>query len=515
VKKWPLLLGLLLTGCMVGPDYDTPATKLPCAWGNDPLVSEEKPPLWEEIEWWKRYNDPILSGLVKDTIQANYDLKAAIAKLDIARSQLAGADAMLAPMISMVGSYSLNADSLNSTSISTQEVNGQTPVGNFAARPARYFDLVFSGFEASWEIDLFGRIRRGIESSEANVGAYHENLHNVLLSLIADVAMTYVNLRGYQQQQKVLETSLAFWDSIYRLNQDLLKAGLVTEIDVEQALASREKVKADLEPLKAEIKTTLHQLAALSSRPPTALYCLLLPPKPIPHVPPKIFAGLPSDLLKRRPDIKQAERDLAAATAAIGVAKGYYFPIFSLTGNTGYQSNFLYNFISTGSGFYSVGPGFSWPIFNFGRVAALVNAVTSRQEELFFQYKSTLFKALADVESALVKYKTESIRYGDLVKTYQASREAAQATRARFDAGKINFMTVLQADLTRQSYELDLVKSQTTMVLNSILLYKALGGGWEPARKKGCPPCVAQSNNRPHQDKGTKTGPKGRNLGKR
>ena len=500
-------LCLLLSACMVGPDYQEPYAELPDRWENGSLTAQSNAPNGKEIKWWENYRDPILSSLVTETIKTNYDLQVSFAKLCAARADLMMADANLAPEINAFGSYSLN-----SISNVLREIQGGT-IAPAAPQGSRQFQLMILGLDTSWELDLFGRLRRGIESAQANWEAYWEDLRNTRLSLIAEVAMTYVQLRGIQQQEKVLEGSLGFWESICRLNQDLLKAGLITEIDLNQAFASRDQVKASLQPMKAQIKQAIHRLSVLTSKPPTALYALLLPPKPIPQVPAHIFAGLPSDLLKRRPDIKEAERNLAAATASIGVAEGQFFPTFSLTGVTGYQSTLWNKFLLPGSDFYFFGPTFSWPIFNFGRVRAMVNETIAVQHEAFYQYKSVLFKALADVENSLVKYKTESIRYADLIKAYLASKEVAEATVARFEAGNITFITVLQAAIVRQTYELNMVGSQMTMVLDSIGLYKALGGGWEPSGG-GCQPApspcagVTQRHNSSHQDKGSKASPK-------
>jgi NodT family efflux transporter outer membrane factor (OMF) lipoprotein len=305
-------------------------------------------------------------------------------------------------------------------------------------------------------------------------------MHNVLLSLIAEVATNYINLRSYQKQLEVTNKSFQTWDAIYRLNQDLLKAGLATDIDVLQAKASRDQTEANLAPLQASIKTTIHHLSVLVGKSPTYLYGLLCKAKPIPYTPEEIFVGLPSTLLQRRPDIRAAERNLAASTAQIGVAEGSLFPIFSLTGSTfGYQSNIASKLFSPLSQFYSFGPTFSWNIVDFGRVRAMINSAIAVRDQNLYQYKNTILNALVDVENSLVNFAAQSRRYHDLKKAYEASKSASEISTLRYESGLINFITVYQTEVAYQTIELSMVQSQAALALDSVALYKALGGGWE------------------------------------
>jgi multidrug efflux system outer membrane protein len=349
------------------------------------------------------------------------------------------------------------------------------------------------GFDTVWEIDLFGRIRRGIEAADATLEAQVDDMHNVLLSLISEVAVNYINLRSYQKQLEITQKSFKEWDSIYKLNIALLKAGLATEIEVSQAEASRDQSEANLAPLQASIKATIHQLSVLIGEPPTYLYGLLCKVKPIPQIPQEFFLGLPSTLLQRRPDIRAAERNLAASTAQIGVAEGSLFPIFSLTGSTiGYQSNLASNLFSPHSAFYSFGPGFTWNIVDFGRVRAMINSAIAVRDENLYQYKNTILTALADVENALVNYGAETQHYLSLNKAYEASKKAADLSVLRYESGLINFITVYQTEIAYQVAELSLVQSQAALAIDSVALYKALGGGWELD-----PTCWTQENSTP------------------
>lgn len=464
---------------MVGPDYHKPTMEIPEKWGNAAETNQQKNPIWQEVYWWKNYKDPLLNYLVEETLKSNYDLKTAFSKICQSRALLLGAEATISPEIDATGFATKNANSLNTQQFSQQGGTPLIPAGGIGGFSNRYFNLYKTGLTTTWEIDLFGRIRRNIESAEANLEAQIEDMHNTLLSLIADVAFTYINLRGYQQQLAITQKSLEAWESIYKLNQDLLKAGLITDIEVAQSKASRDLTEASLFPLKANIKTAMHQLSVLVGKSPTCLYALLSKVKPIPAIPSEIFAGLPSELLKRRPDIREAERNLASATAQIGVAEGSLFPTFSLTGSVGYQSNLTTNLFTPASGLYSFGPSFVWPIVDFGRVRAKIEASIALHDENLYQYKSTLLKALADVENALVNYASETKRLHDLKSSYAASKNAAEISLVRYETGLINFINVLQAELTYQTTALTFMQSQTTLALNSVALYKALGGGWQ------------------------------------
>lgn len=476
----------LLSACMVGPDYHKPEMCVPEKWANASENNLKKSKdIREDMTWWENFHDPLLTQLVRETIESNYDLKVAFAKIDQARAALLGSEAALAPEIDGAGSFTHNESSLNTQRFSSQQsLNpGVLPVGGSGLAgggSSRYFNLYRLSFATTWEIDLFGRLRRGIEAADATLEAQVDDMHNVLISLIAEVAINYINLRSFQKQLEVTQKSFEAWDLIYKLNQSILKAGLVTEIDVAQAKASRDQTKASLYPLKESIKATMHQLSILTGKPPACLYGLLSPVKPIPQMPPEIFAGLPSELLRRRPDIREAERNLAAATAQIGVAEGSLFPIFSFTGSTiGYQSNFAKNFISPASGFYSFGPGFTWDIIDFGRVRAMINSAMAIRDENYYQYKSTILNALGDVENSLVNYAEEAKRYVDLKSSFEASKKAAELSLIRYESGLVNFFIVLQAGLIYQTYAITLVQSQATLSLNAVALYKALGGGWQ------------------------------------
>ncbi len=469
---------ILLSACMVGPDYEKPGTQdVPCEWANATEKNNEN--IQDEIQWWKNFNDPILTDLVTETIKSNYDLKVAFSKICQARATLLGAEASIAPEIDGIGSFSHNESSLNTSRIPTaQDVSAIGPTSG-GIGTNRYFNLYRLGLDTAWEIDLWGRIRRNIESANASLEAQVEDMHGTMLSLIAEVATTYINLRSYQKQYEIQTKAFKAWDDTYKLNQNLYDAGLATQIDVMEAKTTRDQTEAALYPLKESIKAAMHQLAVLVGKPPAALYCLLSDPKPIPKMPDEIFAGLPSELLKRRPDIRAAERNIEAYNAQIGVAMGSLFPVVTFTGTIGYQSNRSSNLMTPASGFYSFGPGFTWDIIDFGRVRSMIDASIAVKNQYYFQYKSTVLSAFADVENSLVNYAEEANHHYWLKSAFDASKTAYDVSMLRYESGLIPFIVVLQTEYAYQQNALSLAQSEATLSLNAVALYKALGGGWQ------------------------------------
>lgn len=474
-KGYSLVTLFFLGGCTVGPDYHKPNLELPSSWKND---EKSFLPISEELPWWQNYNDPILTNLIDNAIRSNVDLKTAFARIREERAYYARSVASLYPEFDASGSITHNKNSEN--------VQSFIGTGDNPTEP--YYDLFSAGVNTNWEIDLFGRLKRGEEWAQATLEAQIDDTRGVLISLIAEVAQNYINLRSYQQQLKITRKSYELWNSIYRLNQDLFESGLAIESDVLQAKASRDSIKASIYPLEASIKSAIHHLSILIGKTPEYLYTILSSPQPIPEISFDIFAGLPSELLERRPDIRSAERTLAAAQAQIGLAQGDLFPKFSLTGNFNYESNKGANFFRPPSSTYSFGPSFTWPVLDFGRIRANIDSKTAIRDESFFQYKSIVLRAFEDVENALVNLSTEENRYHNLKNSFMSQKEAADIILLRFKAGEVDFLNVLQAEITAQAMELNVIQSKATLILNTVFLYKALGGGWQkylPSKNNG------------------------------
>ncbi|MBP6951250.1 MAG: TolC family protein [Alphaproteobacteria bacterium] len=478
-----LFLSLLPSACRVGPDYEKPSMEVPEKWENAPPQDKNKNrDILSEVVWWKNYNDPILTHLIEETIKSNHDLKTAFAQIFQARASLLGAEAAFSPNVDGVGSYNNNENSL--TTNTTSNISSISPnIPPIFQTPGlgqpRFFNIFNLGLSVNWEIDLFGRLQRGIESAEASVESQVEDMHSLMLSLIAETAVNYITLRGRQKLIEIQKKTVENWDFICKLNEDLLSTGLITEIDLNQAKADRNQVEAYISVFETDIKVAIHHLSILTGRPPAYFYKLLLPVKPIPQLPSEIFAGLPCELLLRRPDIREAERTLAASTAQIGVAIGDLFPNISLTGTPGFQSNFIRNFINPRSLYYTIGPQFSWGIIDFGQVRSNIYQAISAKDQNYHQYISTILKALEDVENSLVTYANEAKRYAILQESYNFSDKALELSKLRFNAGLLNYITVLQNEIDLQEDALIMVQSQTSLAIDSVLLYKSLGGGWQ------------------------------------
>ncbi|MEB3702000.1 Outer membrane channel TolC [Candidatus Bealeia paramacronuclearis] len=474
MKRALISLSCLLSACAIGPDYEKPEFEVPDVWENAGSQNPERD-LKIEAEWWKSFQDPLLTELVEEAVKSNPTYLQALSLIQEARAQVKSATAGLFPEIDGTGSYSHNLNSLNVNS------------GGSGGKRVRESDAYALGFDTSWEIDLFGRLRRADEAAKATFEGDVANGQDILLSLIAEVAQNYVLLRQYQQQLLVTQKNAKSWDELYNLNVSLFQAGHISEFSVLEAKTSRDQTRSQIAPLEANVKTTLHQLAILTGKPPASLYDKLSEPHPIPQVSGEIFADLPSALLERRPDIRKAERNLASNTAQIGLAMGDLFPKFSFTGNLGYNSSKGSNFFDHTSFNASFGPTFTWDIIDFGRVRANIEAQEAIKDQSYYQYKSVLLSALQDVENGLVNLSSEGKRHENLYAALTASQGVVDLSLSEYQAGVIDFLTVLTAKTVRNTNELNFIQSQAALSVDAIALYKALGGGWETILKSSKP----------------------------
>lgn len=460
-----LIFVSFLNGCQPLSDKISPEIQAPEKWTNTQGLHTS---LQEEIVWWALFQDPLLTKLVKDALNTNLSLKITIAQIRQTRAQLSNAISNLYPLVNTTGSITHNKPSKTTpTALSTGDS----------------YDLFQIGFDATWELDFFGKLESAKEAALATFYSQVEALHAARLSLISEIAQNYILLRSAQQQYSILQSSIEKWEELYILTQNLQEAGLANAISVQQIKISLEQAKATIYPLQSLIKTTIHQLSYLTNHSPTDLYQTLLPPKAIPQMPTQIFLGLPSDLLKRRPDIRKAKKDLETAAAEVGVAKASLFPQFSLTGKMGYESKKGAALFKSNSIFSSFGPSFSWPIFDFGRVQSQIEVQKAFQDQEVYQYKNTILAAFKEVESALVNLSREKQHSKALEQALLGAIEAKKLSYARFQLGQIDFPTVLQACIAENSASLTFIQSQQAVALNTIALYKALGGGWQVQEK--------------------------------
>jgi outer membrane protein, multidrug efflux system len=467
-------MGLLaISACTVGPDYKPPESTAPAAWREAEQRGVASRPA-DLAQWWTVFGDPLLDSLVGQASVSNLDLRLAEARIREARGLRALAAAALWPQGNVSGSYSRNRSSANAVGLRTQGA-----VGAPSSSAILEQNLYRTGFDADWEIDVFGGVRRGIEAADAGIQVSVEDKRDILVSLLGEVAKNYIDLRGAQRSLAVARANLAAQQDTLYLTRVRFQAGLVSDLEVAQAEAQANFTAAQIPTLESTIKQAAYALDILIGSEPGTLSAQLEKPGAIPALPPEVLVGLPSDLLRRRPDIRRAERQFAVATAQIGVATADLYPRFSILGTFGLQSISASDWFTGPSRFWSIGPSIRWPFFDAGRIRANIEVRSAQQEQALTQYEKTLLVALGDVETALVNYANEQNRHAALVDAVAANRRAVELANELYIRGLNSFLNVLDAQRSLFSTESDLAQSEATMAANLVALYKALGGGWE------------------------------------
>lgn len=469
-KQSIVFLLFFLSGC-VGPDYTRPHIAVPTTWKNQGNMSSQDSQA-VNTAWWHHFHDPVLEGLIQEASQNNLDYQTACARIREARANLSGVEAAFFPTLNGVGS-------------ATRSFSGTgVPKGAGASAPSgTQQSLYTAGFDATWEIDIFGGVRRGQESAVAALQSVVESAHSVFLSLAAEIAQNYINFRNYQQQIQVLKEIASLWQENLNLESKLENAGLNSHITTSTAQSSLDQALAAIPPLEANIKASLHRLGVLLGKNPGALYDELLQTTgDIPQTSEAVIAGLPSDLITRRPDVRANERALASATAQIGVAEASLFPHFQLTGSFEFDQNNTTKLFRASSQFWMYGLNFSVPIFDFCKIRAQIDAKYAQRDEAFLTYKQSILIALEEVENGLVRYATESNRYHQLLNQVKAQEQASSLTTSRYEAGLANYLDVIQAKITLLTIKMTEMQSKANVSLNLVSLYKALGGGWSGNR---------------------------------
>jgi outer membrane protein, multidrug efflux system len=458
-----LLCAAALSACAVGPDYQTPATDAGRAFVNadTPEFSAQD----VEMSWWKLFEDKELSELVDQAVQHNRNLQAAHANLREARALYLDAGLNLAPTVTSHANYTEQKRSV-----------GALNNLNYAPRELKLYSV---GFDAFWEVDFFGRVRRNVEASSDEVDAQEASLRDVGVSLIAEVARNYFELRGLQQQLAVAKKNAENQAQTLGITHVRLESGRGTELDTSRATAQLDSTLALIPPLDNAIHQAMHRLSVLTGQIPGALTQKLSQPAPLPKIPKTINIGRPAELLRRRPDIRIAERALAAATARIGVATADLFPRVTFVGTLSLEASTFSGVGATGSDAYSVGPRISWAALDLGRVYARIKAADARAEASLAEYEQTVLNALEETENALVNYNREQSRRELLAAAAQASVRAHELAHLRFEEGVADFLTVLDTELRLLQDQDRLAQSETATATSLAALYKALGGGWE------------------------------------
>jgi outer membrane protein, multidrug efflux system len=457
-----IVLGVV-TACAVGPDYEQPETAVSADFlhGYEPGVE----PGDVLVDWWKQFDDPELTGLIGRAFADNKDLAIATANLRASRALLRQGRYELAPIVTASGSATRQQLSPGATAGIDTGVND-------------YYDV---GFDAGWELDIFGRVRRSVEALGADYGAQEATLRDALVSVAAEVARTYLELRGQQYRLAVAQSNAENQEQTYQLTQALLEGGRGTDLDIARAQSQLEATRATIPPLEADIASAIHRLSVLVGRPPAELYQSLITRKDLPALPELATVGHPEALLRRRPDIRVAERELAAATARQGVAVADLFPRVTLTGSFGYLATSTSDLGGARSQRYSFGPSISWAAFDLGRVQAGIDAADARAQASLANYERTVLTALEETESSVVRYSRTLERQARLQIAVYASDKAADLARLRYRNGIDSFLTVLDAERRQLEAQDALAAANTDTALALVAVYKALGGGWEAA----------------------------------
>jgi NodT family efflux transporter outer membrane factor (OMF) lipoprotein len=466
----PLNLASLLAlvgGCAVGPNYRPPQVSIPPAYHELTVAATNQPSL-DLAQWWRVFQDPQLDALVEEATRANHDVRLAQARVREARAAAGVTRSALFPSFDAAGDYARQRLSRNTPGGSLARAAGQPLEQNF-------FD---GGFDMSWELDLFGGHRRALEASKADLAAAEEAGRGVLITVIGEVGLNYLDLRGLQKQLAVARDNLRLQEQTLSLTRDQFKAGLASELDTSRAEAQAANTRSLLPLLEQDIQRSIHRLSILIGKEPAELAAQLEAPAAIPPAVPGIPVGLPSDLLRRRPDIRQAESQLAAATARTGVATAELFPRFFLTGAAGLQSLNASDFFDAGSRFWSLGPSVRWPIFTAGRIRQNIKVQNARQEQALIRYEQTVLTSLEEVENALVACGKEQEHHLALQQSETANRRAVELADERYRSGLVDFLNVLETQRSLLAVQDDLARSERTMDQNLVRLYKALGGGW-------------------------------------
>jgi len=461
--KCGFVLLLILTGCAVGPNYRTPKSNAPGNWSEGQLGGTTNTGV-QVVEWWKTFNDPELNSLVERTVKANHDLRIAEGRLLEARALRAGAYWDLGPVINGAGSAT--------DAKLSQHAQQQLP-------PKLHTVTYDAHFDASWEIDIFGGLRRSAESANALYQTVEEDRRDVLVSVLAEVARNYVEVRGAQRRLDIARKNIQAQTEAVEIARARFNAGLTGELDVKQAESLLATTQAQLPVLETAMKQGIHRLGVLLGQQPGALLAEFATTAPIPATPPVVPVGLPSDLLRRRPDVRRAERQLAADTASIGVATAGLFPKFSLVGTGGFQSLSVSDWFTGGSRYWSAGPTVTWRVLDLGHVRSQIRAANAHADQSLAAYEKAVLISFEDVENALVAYANEQVRYRALAEATAANRRALELANELYTKGLGDFLNVLDAERSLYQSEDQLVDSERAVTEDLVALYKALGGGWE------------------------------------
>jgi NodT family efflux transporter outer membrane factor (OMF) lipoprotein len=411
-------------------------------------------------EWWQVFEDPRLNELVNRGLSGNLDLDIARSRIREARAARGIETAARFPAVTAAGS-------------AAKVKEGDQPTG----------ELYATDFDAAWEIDIFGRITRRIEASTADMQASIETLRSVQVSLVAELTLNYTEVRSFQNRIRVAETNIDAQRKTLQIVTDRFDLQLANSLELEQAKSNLASSQSQLPPLKSGLQQAMNRIAVLTGEKPGVLNDFFHEASPMPTAPPEIAIGIPADLIRRRPDIRKAERELAAQSARVGIAKADLYPRFTFNGILQFSTTSASSLFDSMSRLLTIGPAFQWSIFNAGSVRSNIEVQSERQNQALIEYEQTILQALEDVESAMVAYVRELDRRGSMKNMVESAKKSANLAESLYKDGLRDFIYVLDAQRTLFTAEDSLAISSAEVTANLIRLYKALGGGWNPAHR--------------------------------
>jgi len=474
----PVALALALSACTVGPDFHRPEVKTLSAWPAQSAAPSVTVPTQADEAWWDSFADPELTSLIERMVHQNLDLAAAAERIQQARAQRRVTHAAGLPQVGVRGQYNRERMSPDGTISLFQPAPG-APLE---------IDQWTQGLTASWELDLFGKVRRAVEAADANSVAATEARHAVALDLVAELASNYMELRGVQAREGIATDNLKTAAKTLAVVKDRFANGLGTNLDVARAQGQVEAIAATLPTLHTRRVVLINAMGILLAAQPRALAGELGPVAALPGVPPSVPVGLPAELMRRRPDIREAEAALHAATAQTGVAIADFYPGISLTGQAGTDGLHFGNLWGFANRAFSLGPTISLPLFQGGRLKGRLELRKSQQREAALAFQKAVIQALNDVDNTLTAYADIQQRRDRLAAEVAQDRAALAAAEANYREGSIGLLSVTTAQASLLRGQDELAQSETGVRQNLVALYKALGGGWAIAEGNRHPP---------------------------
>jgi NodT family efflux transporter outer membrane factor (OMF) lipoprotein len=446
-------------GCSVRRAYQPPAPNAPAAWSSSVAHPADVDSL---ARWWETFGDEQLTGLVRRAVAGNLDVRTAISRVREARATMRSTRTQLRPSADASGAARANGTG------SEAGIGGVT----------QSYSL---GIDASWELDVFGGIRSTVDAARATADAREADLQDVLISLTAEVALDYIDTRSLQRRLEIARSNVDLQQQTLELTQFRAQAGLATDLDVQQALSNVESTRAQIASLEGQVAQSIHAIAILIGRPPAELNAELSSPAPIPAAPLEAAVGVPADALRRRPDVRSAERQLAAQAAQVNVARADLYPSFRLAGSIGLESLSIAKLLVPGGGFWSASPSASTRLFDRRQLRENLVVQSEREEQAARSYETTVLRALQEVEDGLTALAQEQVRRGHLAAAANAAQQAADLSLQLYNTGLRDFRDVLDAQRSLLTLQDSLTSSGATVSSDLVRLFKALGGGWNAA----------------------------------